>query len=248
MFEMSGLTGFLLGDQAKVKYSMISIGTKMVAAQADPAGVTFLQICFYIFGLAAPIAFTALAIALWLAPMKKERLGWLHYSAEILYAWAALDVFCVSIAAALLEIGQFASFAVGRKCNDLNALLAEAFDGPLQLHGNDKCFDVSAHLLPVRLLTTYSIACSIWPIALKLIVFFPCLPLRQSISLHLNNSTLLLLLLLLAGCTIAELVVVVLICSLAAPIGPTNRVSERRKAHYSLPSLYPEYGHYYYHF
>ena len=39
---------------------------------------------------------------------------------EVCNAWSALDVFCVSIAAALLEIQQFAAFIVGDACDGIN--------------------------------------------------------------------------------------------------------------------------------
>ena len=39
---------------------------------------------------------------------------------EVSSAWNSLDVFIVSVIAALVEIRQFASFIVGDKCNFLN--------------------------------------------------------------------------------------------------------------------------------
>ena len=68
--------------------------------------------------------------------------------AEILNAWTALDVFCISIAAALLELQQFAQFIVGDSCDALNVKLAEYLDEN-ELDGEAKCFDVVAKLKTV---------------------------------------------------------------------------------------------------
>jgi hypothetical protein len=59
-------------------------------------------------------------------------------------------VFCVSVAAALLEIRQFAAFIVGDNCGDINAA-ATYF---LQLKPGEitACFDVITTLKMVRIL------------------------------------------------------------------------------------------------
>ena len=61
---------------------------------------------------------------------------------------SAIDVFCVSIGAAILEIQQFAAFIVGDSCDGINKVLAKYLDQ--QLEGDDKCFDLTAELVPVR--------------------------------------------------------------------------------------------------
>jgi hypothetical protein len=149
IFRVKGLTGYLLGDAANVRYSMVSVGRRMAYKQADPWGMAFLQVSYFVFGLATPVALIGLVAVLWLCPLPRRLARKLRVATEITSAWAALDVFCVSIAAALLEIGQFAAFAVGSKCRDINYILANGFDAPLHLRGDDKCFDVAAYLLPV---------------------------------------------------------------------------------------------------
>ena len=63
---------------------------------------------------------------------------------EILNAWSCLDVFVVSIIAAVLEIGQFAHFIVGDKCDFINPFIKKYFSETLD--GHDTCFEVEAYL------------------------------------------------------------------------------------------------------
>jgi len=63
---------------------------------------------------------------------------------EVLNAWSAIDVFVISIVAALLEIEQFAQFIIGNRCDLINEILKQYFDGALK--GKDKCFDVQTKL------------------------------------------------------------------------------------------------------
>ena len=67
-------------------------------------------------------------------------------ASEVLNAWSALDVFCVGIIAALLEIQQFVAFIVGDKCDKINDLLVSIPQIRNLLNGDNKCFDVIASL------------------------------------------------------------------------------------------------------
>ncbi|CAE7853808.1 unnamed protein product [Symbiodinium microadriaticum] len=64
--------------------------------------------------------------------------------AEVMNAWNAIDVFVLSVAAALLEIEQFAEFIIGDSCDEIDKLLKQYFDD--QLNGDDTCFEVTASL------------------------------------------------------------------------------------------------------
>jgi hypothetical protein len=59
--------------------------------------------------------------------------------AEVVNAWSALDVWCVTILASLLEIQQFAKFIVGDSCYLKQYLSA-------YLDRDNVCFDVEASL------------------------------------------------------------------------------------------------------
>ena len=81
---------------------------------------------------------------LWFYPLRLKSQKSLFTLAEVFNAWSALDVFCLSIAAALLEIRQFANFIVGDSCDGINKILKKYLNE--QLDGDDKCFDVIATL------------------------------------------------------------------------------------------------------
>ena len=51
-----------------------------------------------------------------------------------------------AVVAALFEIEEFAAFIIGDVCDGLNVILEQCCDE--QLGGDDKCFDVTASLLP----------------------------------------------------------------------------------------------------
>ena len=94
-----------------------------------------------------PLALLTLLLFMWLVPLSLHRQRQLFTLAEILNAWTALDVFCVSILAALLELQQFAAFIVGDSCDQINEILSKyLYD---ELDGDATCFDVIAKLKPV---------------------------------------------------------------------------------------------------
>lgn len=90
-----------------------------------------------------PLALCVALTILWVVPLSISMQRQLFVLAEVLNAWSTLDVYSVSIIAALLEIQQFAMFIVGDSCDGINKLL-ENFDEALD--GDDKCFDVVAVL------------------------------------------------------------------------------------------------------
>ena len=64
--------------------------------------------------------------------------------AEILNAWSCLDVFVLSIIAAILQISQFTEFIVGDKCDAINPIVEKYFSDILG--GHNTCFEVKAYL------------------------------------------------------------------------------------------------------
>ena len=148
-FNFKGLTGFILGSAAEVKYSIISVGNSIVDSSLDPNAFTtrWMQACFFVFSVITPIACMLVFAFLWLGPkFTLPQLKSLAVLAEILNAWSGLDIFCVSILAALLEIQQFASFIVGTSCDGINTYLQEYLNTALD--GDDLCFDVVTALYP----------------------------------------------------------------------------------------------------
>ena len=146
-FEFRGLVGYLMGRDADEPYSLVSVGTTLPDASGkenDP-GVMYLQAAYFMFGVGMPLALIFSSIMLWITPLRLKQQQRLLIFAEVCNAWSALDVFVVSIIAALLEIQQFAAFIVGDACDGINEWLEENMDD--ELHGDDKCFDVVAILL-----------------------------------------------------------------------------------------------------
>jgi hypothetical protein len=147
-FEFKGLTGLLLQqtDAADVKYSLVSCGTTVPKASGHPDqfAVRWMEVSFLCFGLGFPLALMVTLIFLWFYPMRLKSQKSLFTLAEVFNAWSALDVFTLSIAAALLEIQQFAAFIVGDSCDGINKILKKYLNQ--QLDGDDKCFDVIATL------------------------------------------------------------------------------------------------------
>jgi hypothetical protein len=149
-FVFKGLVGYMLGSAADPSYSLVSVGESLPDSSGlsnDP-GVIFLQSSFMMFGVGMPLLLMALLTILWVVPMSLKMQQRLFLFSEVSNAWSAVDVFVVSIVAALLEIQQFAAFIVGDSCDGINEWLKENMDE--ELDGDDKCFDVVATLKTVR--------------------------------------------------------------------------------------------------
>jgi hypothetical protein len=180
-FEFKGLVGLMLKDAAEVEYSFVSVGTSIPEHSGVPNDFStrWLQASLFLFGQAMPFALLLVVLGLWVVPMTLSTQRQLFVLAEVLNAWSAVDVFCIAIAAALLEIQQFAAFIVGDSCDSINVILEEYMD-PI-LDGDDKCFDVVAqldsvssyflyffhvpipHLVSLKLLCRRIPGCSSWP-------------------------------------------------------------------------------------
>lgn len=175
-FEFKGLTGLLLQEDANVNYSLVSVANFIPTASGKPHdfGVRWLQASFYLFGLVMPLSLMLGLLLIWFIPLSLARQRELFVLVEVLAiycsdyqvfktllfsfqqvlnAWATIDVFCIAIAAALLEISQFAMFIVGDACDGINQALASFVMIDAALDGDDKCFDVDAKLKSVLIIT-----------------------------------------------------------------------------------------------
>jgi len=135
-----------LSEPISNSYSLITLGTSIPSSSADPNsfGIRWVQATFFLFALAIPLTLLIFLLFLWLVPLSHKSQSKLYIITEILNAWAAIDVFVISIIAALLEISQFAQFIIGDRCDLINQILVEYFNG--ELNGVDKCFDVVTKL------------------------------------------------------------------------------------------------------
>eukprot|EP00475_Leptophrys_vorax_P003121 TRINITY_DN1180_c0_g1_i1.p1 TRINITY_DN1180_c0_g1~~TRINITY_DN1180_c0_g1_i1.p1 ORF type:complete len:481 (+),score=144.49 TRINITY_DN1180_c0_g1_i1:475-1917(+) len=142
-FEFKGAAGFALGNAATHSYSVVSVADTLL--QPD-AGVIFLWTVFLLFAVVVPCAQLLTLFCLWVIPLKRSTQKRALWAVEVLRAMGAIDVFIVSIIAALYELKQFVAFIIGDKCDSINALLSRFAGG--SLGGEDVCFDVKAELAP----------------------------------------------------------------------------------------------------
>jgi hypothetical protein len=149
-FDFIGLTGYLM-DEPITSYSLVDIGFKIPEASGHPHdfGVLFIQIIYFLFGIGVPIVFFAFLCGLYVTPFSLSTFRGVVVLAEVLNAWAALDVLVVSGVASVLEIRRFAQFMLGEGCDEMNAILRVTMDETLE--GNDTCFDVIASMKQVNL-------------------------------------------------------------------------------------------------
>jgi hypothetical protein len=147
-FHFKGLTGYLLKSDADVDYSLISTGTSMASATGNPDSfnVRWIQAAFFGFGIVMPLGFLAVLAVLWVCPLSLSGFRQFVVLAEVTNAWNAIDVFVVSIIAALLEIHQFAMFIIGDSCDSINKVLKQNMP---ELGSDATCFDVTASIKTV---------------------------------------------------------------------------------------------------
>jgi hypothetical protein len=147
-FLFKGAAGLVLGDKAETSYSLLSLGEQIPLSVEDPDdfGIRWIEITYYVFALGMPFGCLGVMAAMFVVPLTTRSASRLYVLAEVANAWSAMEVFVISVVAALLEIEQFAGFIIGDKCDGINKILEAFLDKPL--HGDDKCFDVVATLGP----------------------------------------------------------------------------------------------------
>ena len=156
-FVIDGLAGVALkltpGNGPKASYSMFSLGALLPYATPDPMayGVRWIQCTYFAFAFICPAAFMISLFLLWCVRLSVVHQRIIFVCAEVLNAWSALDCFVLSIFAAIAQIGQFAHFMVGDKCDLIDMVMEEALktDEDLAKYvGKPTCFGVTASLEP----------------------------------------------------------------------------------------------------
>jgi hypothetical protein len=127
IFEFGGLAGAALGDGRRSSYSLLTLGTSIYDSVENPAtvGIIFLQVAYYFYAVVMPFCCLLFLVFLLLWPMTVSRQLTFITLAEITNAWSAVEVFVLSILAALLEISKFAAFIVGERCALIDKILAD---------------------------------------------------------------------------------------------------------------------------
>eukprot|EP00041_Stephanoeca_diplocostata_P033070 m.1082344 g.1082344 ORF g.1082344 m.1082344 type:complete len:1099 (-) comp24265_c0_seq3:255-3551(-) len=103
----------------------------------------FLQVMLVAVAVVAPMLQVVCALVLYFHPMTRRGVERWVWVIEAISAWASMDVMVVSIVAGFMQIGLFAQFIVGNKCEALIGLLHNPKMDPL-LHHDDKCLDAKA--------------------------------------------------------------------------------------------------------
>ena len=148
-FYFHGLAGYaldLLNNSNHREYSIIQLGTDVRRSYENPnaSEVIFTQVIYFLTALAIPLAFLLNLIILWFIPMSRKAQKFLYSIAEILNAWSCIDVFVIALIAGVVQIGQFALFLVGDKCDFIDPFIKKYFSNILGVHNS--CFYVQTYL------------------------------------------------------------------------------------------------------
>ena len=148
-FCFQGLVGYginLLGYPQQRRFSIIRLGLNGREVYENPLAseIIFIQIFYFLTILAIPIAFLVNLIILWFVPMTRKNQKIFYSIGEILNAWSSIDVFVIALLSGVSQIGLFAKFLVGDKCDDINPIIKKYFSKILE--GHDTCFEVEADL------------------------------------------------------------------------------------------------------
>jgi len=143
VFEFNGLAGMALDADARSSaYSLITLGTSLSASVENPSSpsILCLQAVYFFYSVITPFSCLFFLAILLAVPLQLERQLLVLTLAEISNAWSAIEVFCLSIIAALLQISNFCGFLLGDRCDVLNEILKDYF------HDEDDvtCFSVRA--------------------------------------------------------------------------------------------------------
>lgn len=145
-FETGGLAGDLLGEDRIKYYSLLSLGSSLRQSVTDEAtaGIIFLEVAYYFYAVVTPFTCLGVLLLLLTCPMTLTAQRLVLTVAEIANAWSAVEVFALSIIAALLEISTFASFIVGDRCNFIKRVLREYFSSAMTDDFDATCYTVRA--------------------------------------------------------------------------------------------------------
>lgn len=113
-FDIRGAAGWIMGDDSKERYSMVSLGRDVPRASKHPhsAGALTLKLVYFVYALVFPLILPIALLVLWLIPMRVVTMRSVYRLCEVINAWAALDVFMIALLACITEISQFAAFMV----------------------------------------------------------------------------------------------------------------------------------------
>ncbi|ELP95062.1 hypothetical protein EIN_253260 [Entamoeba invadens IP1] len=158
-FDFNGLAGWalkILGQSPERTFSVVDLGTQLPGAAKEPNSfaVRITQIVYFLTIVAIPILHLVSLFALWFLPLQRKFQSWLYHACEVFYAWSCIDVFVISVIAAIVELSQFASFMVEPMCGakidalgmSIDEIVAKFFGEEQLIEGHETCFEVKANL------------------------------------------------------------------------------------------------------
>ena len=147
VFEFGGLAGIALGDEnRRTAYSLISLGTSIPESSHSTAGTYVLMAVYFFYAVAAPFVCLYLLFVLLVLPMTVRQQLLVLFLAEIANAWSAVEVFCLSIVASLLEISSFASFIMGNRCDTVDEVVKDYWPSGNTDLSDANCFTVNSYV------------------------------------------------------------------------------------------------------
>jgi hypothetical protein len=114
---------------------------------SDTRDGRLLSSTFAVFAVVLPLVHLAMTGAIWLTPLSLTMQQQVSHAVDVVGAWAALDMSLVTMILAFVQVGQFAQFIVGDKCNVLLPIL-DLPEMNTILDGDDVCMDVHVAILP----------------------------------------------------------------------------------------------------
>jgi len=145
-FEIGGIAGIALDEDSVItSYSVISLGLALPSSVENPQSLSIilLQGAFFFFTVVTPILCLTFIMILLFVPMQLKWQRYFLVAVEITRSWTAIEVFLLSIVAALFQISTFASFMIGNKCDEIDILAKQIFD---EEDVNIVCFTVDASI------------------------------------------------------------------------------------------------------
>ncbi|EAY01932.1 hypothetical protein TVAG_047860 [Trichomonas vaginalis G3] len=146
-FKFVGLAGWALklvnADQYR-EYSSIDLAIQLpkAAENQNSFGIRITQAVYILVTNLMPIIHLVCLSILWFIPLKLKHIHFIERACEYMYSWACLDVFVISIVAAVMEISQLALFMVGDRCDIVDIITKEYFSQEDLIKDHLTCFDV----------------------------------------------------------------------------------------------------------
>ncbi len=153
-FTFQGLVTLALNwSSTSIKsYSLWSIAAELSGQAgttfASQAGIFFLQFSFLVVAFVIPVARILVMLVLWVVPLDVKTQHNLQEASEFFHSWSCLEVFLVSVVAAMFEVNQMAIFMLEGGCDQIDAIMVQYMAGAGAIPPEQAtCFSVKTELL-----------------------------------------------------------------------------------------------------